>query len=579
MSTVKVTDIIRRVEDVLQDTNIRWPRTELQNWMNESYLAITLARPDANAKTGSFTCAAGTRQTLTKATSDGGFPSGLRLLDVTRNLATDSGYKVIRLVARSVLDDQRPAWHAETGTTSIQHFTFDPRQPKEFFVYPPATTAAEIEVVYTDSPGATALTEAQLDPAGSDTTVILLDDSISMNTKDGFSKAQAFVSGFLKNMNQQSETTIIQLGGIPSPVFEKPTTDPLALDLRVGNLDACGDRASILASLDQALSIISEGKNLKKEIILLSDFRQSDWIEWDGNAINSFRERLNSSSNPPELTWIDFGKEAKKNLSIEEIVLSSQTVGVGHPVRVRATLRNLSDEAFEGDLRVLLTTDQNESVIDEAAVSVGPQATTQVAFTHQFDQSGPKVLHIELIIADDLPQDNRRSVAISVIEQIDVLLIDGDPSKEWLRGESDFLKLALTPFIENTQKKNELEMKDLIQATTIPIGQLDNAKQLDGARLIILANVKELKPAITEELQYFVENGGGLLICAGNQINPSWYNDNFGANGLDFLPMPIIGIKGIHKMNSVTKKSVVLISSTPHSRCLTIPEMVTFLKE
>ena len=171
MSTVKVTDIIRRVEDVLQDTNIRWPRTELQNWMNESYLAITLARPDANAKTGSFTCVAGTRQVLTAE-----FPSSLRLLDVTRNLATNSGYKVIRLVARSVLDDQRPAWHAETGTTAIQHFTFDPRQPKEFFVYPPATTAAEIEVVYTDSPGATTLTEAQLDPAGSDTTVILLDD-------------------------------------------------------------------------------------------------------------------------------------------------------------------------------------------------------------------------------------------------------------------------------------------------------------------------------------------------------------------------------------------------------------------
>jgi len=171
MSTVKVTDIIRRVEDVLQDTNIRWPRTELQNWMNESYLAITLARPDANAKTGSFTCAEGTRQVLSSE-----FPSSLRLLDVTRNLASTSGYKVIRLVARSVLDDQRPAWHAETGTTAIQHFTFDPRQPKEFFVYPPATTAAEIEVVYTDSPGATALTEAQLDPAGSDTTVILLDD-------------------------------------------------------------------------------------------------------------------------------------------------------------------------------------------------------------------------------------------------------------------------------------------------------------------------------------------------------------------------------------------------------------------
>ena len=171
MSTVKVTDIIRRVEDVLQDTNIRWPRTELQNWMNETYLAITLARPDANAKTGSFTCVAGTRQVLTAD-----FPSGLRLLDVTRNLASDSGYKVIRLVARSVLDDQRPAWHAETGTTAIQHYTFDPRQPKEFFVYPPATTSAEVEVVYTDSPGAHAQTESQLDPTGTDATTILLDD-------------------------------------------------------------------------------------------------------------------------------------------------------------------------------------------------------------------------------------------------------------------------------------------------------------------------------------------------------------------------------------------------------------------
>lgn len=171
MSTVKVTDIIRRVEYVLQDTNIRWPRVELQNWLNESYMAITLLRPDANAKSGAFTCATGSRQVLTAV-----FPSALRLLDVTRNLAATSSYKVIRLVARSVLDDQRPGWHAETGTVNIQHYTFDPRQPKEFFVYPPATTSAEIEVVYADAPGSHSLTEAQLDPDGGSNEVIKLDD-------------------------------------------------------------------------------------------------------------------------------------------------------------------------------------------------------------------------------------------------------------------------------------------------------------------------------------------------------------------------------------------------------------------
>lgn len=171
MSTIKVTDIIRRVEYVLQDTNIRWPRIELQNWLNESYMAITLLRPDANAASGTFTCANGSRQVLTAE-----FPSALRLLDVTRNLAATSTKKVIRLVARSVLDDQRPGWHAETGTVNIQHYTFDPRQPKEFFVYPPATTSAQIEVVYADAPGAHSLTEAQLDPDGGSNEVIKLDD-------------------------------------------------------------------------------------------------------------------------------------------------------------------------------------------------------------------------------------------------------------------------------------------------------------------------------------------------------------------------------------------------------------------
>lgn len=174
MATIKVIDVIKRVEDILQDSNVRWPRPELQNWINESYLQIVMMRPDANAKTGTLTCAEGTRQTL--ATD---FPTGLRLLDVVRNLASSSSKKVVRLISRSVLDDQRPSWHGETSTVNIQNYTFDPRQPKDFFVYPPATVAAQIEVVYADAPGAHSLTELQLDPeAGTPSTVLInLDDT------------------------------------------------------------------------------------------------------------------------------------------------------------------------------------------------------------------------------------------------------------------------------------------------------------------------------------------------------------------------------------------------------------------
>ena len=49
MATFKVIDIISRVESILQDTGVRWPRVELQSGLNESYLSIVLLRPDANA--------------------------------------------------------------------------------------------------------------------------------------------------------------------------------------------------------------------------------------------------------------------------------------------------------------------------------------------------------------------------------------------------------------------------------------------------------------------------------------------------------------------------------------------------
>jgi hypothetical protein len=104
------------------------------------------------------------------------FPEALRLLDVTRNMATTSTKKVVRLVSRAVLDDQRPGWHGETGSVNIQHYTFDARQPKEFFVYPPATTSAQLEVVYSTAPTAHTLTEAELDPDSGSAEVIKLDD-------------------------------------------------------------------------------------------------------------------------------------------------------------------------------------------------------------------------------------------------------------------------------------------------------------------------------------------------------------------------------------------------------------------
>ena len=172
MASVKLVELVSKTQTLLQDTTgVRWPVLELQGWFNDGYREIVNLRPDANTQTGEFVCVAGARQSITTS-----FPNALRLIEVMRNTAVTSAKGAVRLVNRRALDDQRRNWYAETQTVDIQHFMFDPRIPKEFLVYPPASTAARLEISYSSVPQAHTLTEAQLiNPAT--TEVIRLDDS------------------------------------------------------------------------------------------------------------------------------------------------------------------------------------------------------------------------------------------------------------------------------------------------------------------------------------------------------------------------------------------------------------------
>lgn len=174
MATVKVVDLILRARTILQDTtSVRWALSELQLWLNDSYRETLILRPDSNTLTGTFTCAAGPRQVLTT-----GFANASRLVSVVRNVATTSNKYGVRLVDKRVLDDQRKGWYTETPTVSVEEYVFDPRQPREFMVYPPATSAAQLEVLYAQVPTPHTLTDVQL--ANSATAeVIRIDDTFA----------------------------------------------------------------------------------------------------------------------------------------------------------------------------------------------------------------------------------------------------------------------------------------------------------------------------------------------------------------------------------------------------------------
>ena len=163
MATVKAVDLINRAEEILQDnTNVRWSQQTLLNYLNDGQREVVLFRPDANPVNASFTLAANSaKQTLPSA--------ALRLLSIYKNASPTT--KPITNIERRVLDDQIEDWYGTTGT-NVEHYVYDPMDPKIFYVYPHTTSSsATISIVYSSAPG-----DITISNFSSDTTVISLDD-------------------------------------------------------------------------------------------------------------------------------------------------------------------------------------------------------------------------------------------------------------------------------------------------------------------------------------------------------------------------------------------------------------------
>ncbi len=135
--------IIRRVVDEAQDnTSVRWPLNELVRYLNDGQREVLVYRPDAMVLNAALVLATGSKQALPA--------NGSKLIEVVRN--TGGTKRPVRLVNREILDAQLPGWHALTGVTEILHYTYDPRDPRTFYVYPPATNAASLDIVYAALP-------------------------------------------------------------------------------------------------------------------------------------------------------------------------------------------------------------------------------------------------------------------------------------------------------------------------------------------------------------------------------------------------------------------------------------------
>ena len=134
-------NIMDRSAMIIQDiTGVRWPASELINWLNDCRRVVASIRPDIYSVSTSLTLVSGAQQQLPA--------DGVRLMDVPRVINGPA----VTLTQRGFLDQQNPGWHQMAASSVPLHFMIDERYPSNFWVYPPATGGSSVEIIYQQSP-------------------------------------------------------------------------------------------------------------------------------------------------------------------------------------------------------------------------------------------------------------------------------------------------------------------------------------------------------------------------------------------------------------------------------------------
>jgi hypothetical protein len=397
--------------------------------------------------------------------------------------------------------------------------------------------------------------------------VVALDDSYSMEAGGGdqssFAAARRALGDIVSGLERGSDVALLRMGGAAS---EGPTLNLSALGTRIRDLQGGYGRADAPASIEAGLARFADMGNADRELVLLSDFQRTSWGRDEEPALRRSAALIAEMPVKPRVTLWPIGADGTENLCVESIACSRSIVGVAQRVQVKATIRNHGSRAYAG-LRAHFRVDGTEREASEIAVGAGERS--QVIFSHAFDAPGSHWVEVT-VDADPLAADNSLAAAIPVWDSVPVLIVTGGTSREPLKGETDFLEIALAPFKAasgdaagagvgggagiGSEGPGRSGLADLIRARTVEAGRIDEAA-LREARVAILADVPQLGSQETVLLDDFVRTGGGLLLFPGPRSDLGWYNAALGPAATGILAVSIAGVAG-HPTDRARQTSV-----------------------
>jgi len=337
--------------------------------------------------------------------------------------------------------------------------------------------------------------------AGDRLVVLLLDRSASMGLGGGTRPLDAAITEARAVLARAGAGTQLEAATFDRAVFPlaKPT------DLNTASFEPTAGSTDYGTAMAWARDLLVRSRKSAKELHIFTDLQRSGLDRGESVILPA----------DVEVHLRDFGRAFPKNVAVTGIAIAPATVRPGESVMVTASVFNASPLPIaKCPIRLHVAAGKDERDV-KGTVDVEGGATANVTLKLPELPEGVWRGHVESSVADDLPFDDRRFLAISVAPPARILVADGDSRKAFYESETYFLQsaLRLAPSGERYAKSPfDVRAVDLTGSSELP--------DLNKTEAVVLANVEDLGAQDTERLSAFVERGGGLLVFTGDRIRP-----------------------------------------------------------
>lgn len=363
---------------------------------------------------------------------------------------------------------------------------------------------------------------------------IVIDGSTSMLLrKDGrtaFERAVEEAKQFVKEAPKGTAFSVVLGGPAPELKTGTPLTHRADVLEVLENLEPVGGPFRAHDALGMATLSLAEGRGSSKDLVVFTDTQRIGWQfdsttswsnlgdAWDGLPEGAKPRLLLRSFAPPEML---------RNVSVTGIELSREVVGTDREVAIRVTIENTGTEAVTPGL--MRMTVGSEELEPKGLGQMTPGESSILDYRYQFKEVGPQVIQVELDGNDDLAGDDVAERAIWVKKTLPVLIVEGNAGASFFQRAGGYLALALAPV---SGKEESFIDPRVIHAAAL------TREEISNDAVIILADVNRLPASAATRISDFVVNGGGLWVIAGPKIDPKFYQEWRGGDGL-VMPMKL----------------------------------------